>query len=117
MISSFITGSVSKFLLRFFPFIAESLFSLYETKARQKHDMAMAQLHVDTQLNIKELESDAPLKMDKLESMKPKTKIEWIIGFNDLMRPLTTIVWVVVYPAVFIFILKYDILRFDMQSF
>ncbi|MBA5724623.1 hypothetical protein [Candidatus Liberibacter sp.] len=97
MIASFITGSVSRFLLRFVP----SLLDLYMIQLKQKHDMAMAQLHVDSQINIKELESDAPLRMDKLDSMKPKTKIEWIVGFNDLMRPLTTIVWVVVYPAVF----------------
>ncbi|XCE33131.1 hypothetical protein Q7M91_05400 (plasmid) [Candidatus Liberibacter asiaticus] len=112
MIQSFLAGGLFRFLLRFIPSSFERIVDVvseYLTKKQSieynKMQIELAKINTSTQVNleeikygIEELKADKPIRLARVKSQNVKIDIKWINGFNALIRPLTTLFWIVVYP-------------------
>ncbi|MBY7649621.1 MAG: hypothetical protein C4617_03895 [Candidatus Liberibacter europaeus] len=52
----------------------------------------------DIKYGIEELKADKPIRLARIKSQNVKIGVKWIDGFNSLVRPLTTLFWIIVYP-------------------
>ncbi|MEG8098806.1 hypothetical protein [Candidatus Liberibacter brunswickensis] len=112
MISSFITGGIFRFLLRFIPSTFEKIVDVVFEHLMQRRSieydkmkLEMAKLNNSTQLDleeikygIEELKADQPIKLARVKAQQAKSGIKWIDGVNALIRPFTTVFWIIVYP-------------------
>ncbi|XCD72566.1 hypothetical protein Q7M19_05400 (plasmid) [Candidatus Liberibacter asiaticus] len=112
MIQSFLAGGLFRFLLRFIPSSFERIVDVvseYLTKKQSieydKWKLETAKIDSSTQVNleeikygIEELKADKPIRLARVKSQNVKIDIKWINGFNALIRPLTTLFWIIVYP-------------------
>ncbi|QMV55140.1 hypothetical protein HUE70_05355 [Candidatus Liberibacter asiaticus] len=112
MIQSFLAGGLFRFLLRFIPSGFERIVDVvseYLTKKQSieydKLKLEMAKNDSSTQLDlaeikagIEELKIDKPIRLARIEAQKVKSGVKWVDGFTALIRPLTTLFWIIVYP-------------------
>ncbi|MBY7649584.1 MAG: hypothetical protein C4617_03700 [Candidatus Liberibacter europaeus] len=112
MITSFLAGGMFRFLLRFIPSSFEKIVDVVSEHLMQKRSieydkMKLEQAKIDssTQLDladikygIEELKADKPIRLARIKSQNVKSGVKWIDGFNSLVRPLTTLFWIIVYP-------------------
>ncbi|MCU7489377.1 MAG: hypothetical protein NUV43_03030 [Candidatus Liberibacter asiaticus] len=112
MIQSFLAGGLFRFLLRFIPSGFERIVDVvseYLTKKQSieydKLKLEMAKNDSSTQLDlaeikagIEELKIDKPIKLARIKAQNIKSGVKWIDSFNTLVRPLTTLFWIIVYP-------------------
>ncbi|KGB27787.1 hypothetical protein GS16_01650 [Candidatus Liberibacter solanacearum] len=52
----------------------------------------------DIKYAIEELKVDQPIRLARIKAQQVKSGVKWIDGFNALIRPLTTLFWIIVYP-------------------
>ncbi|AHA28048.1 hypothetical protein lam_702 [Candidatus Liberibacter americanus str. Sao Paulo] len=112
MISSFLAGGIFRFLLRFVPSSFEKIVDVVSEYMMQKQSieydkmkLELAQINSSTQIDlaeikygIEELKADKPIRLARIKTQQAKSGIRWIDGFNALVRPLTTLFWIIVYP-------------------
>ncbi|ONI59068.1 hypothetical protein AYJ09_01400 [Candidatus Liberibacter solanacearum] len=112
MIQSFLAGGIFRFALRFMPSVFEKTIDVVSEHLMQKRSieydkmkLELAQINSSTQLDlaeikygIEELKADKPIRLARIKAQKVKSGIKWIDGFNALVRPLTTLFWIIVYP-------------------
>ncbi|AHA28031.1 hypothetical protein lam_685 [Candidatus Liberibacter americanus str. Sao Paulo] len=112
MISSFLAGGIFRFLLRFVPSSFEKIVDVVSEYMMQKQSieydkmkLELAQINSSTQIDlaeikygIEELKADKPIRLAKIKAQQAKSGINWIDGFNSLVRPITTLFWIIVYP-------------------
>ncbi|EMS35844.1 hypothetical protein G653_04551 [Candidatus Liberibacter americanus PW_SP] len=48
--------------------------------------------------------------MAKIKSQQAKSGIKWIDGFKALVRPITTLFWIIVYPLLTLYLVKEGII-------
>ncbi|QOI69836.1 hypothetical protein [Liberibacter phage P-PA19-2] len=112
MIQSFLAGGLFRFLLRFIPSSFERIVdavSEYLTKKQSieynklkletaKIDSSLQLDLADIKYGIEELKADKPIKLARIKAQNIKSGVKWIDSFNTLVRPLTTLFWIIVYP-------------------
>ncbi|MBY7649512.1 MAG: hypothetical protein C4617_03265 [Candidatus Liberibacter europaeus] len=127
MITSFLAGGIFRFLLRFVPSSFEKIVDVVSEHLMQKRSieydrMKLEQIKIDsiTQLDladikygIEELKADKPIRLARIKSQNVKSGVKWIDGFNALIRPLTTLFWIIVYPLLVFNLVKEDIIATD----
>ncbi|QOI69842.1 hypothetical protein PPA191_gp01 [Liberibacter phage P-PA19-1] len=127
MIQSFLAGGLFRFLLRFIPSSFERIVdavSEYLTKKQSieynKLKLEMAKNDSSTQLDlaeikagIEELKIDKPIRLARIKSQKAKSGVKWVDGVNALMRPLTTVFWIIAYPIMILYGVREGLLSTD----
>ncbi|ONI60304.1 hypothetical protein [Candidatus Liberibacter solanacearum] len=112
MIQSFLAGGIFRFALRFMPSVFEKTIDVVSEHLMQKRSieydkmkLELAQINSSTQLDlaeikygIEELKADKPIRLARIKAQKVKSGIQWIDGFNALVRPLTSLFWIIIYP-------------------
>ncbi|AEL31349.1 putative phage-related protein [Liberibacter phage FP2] len=112
MIQSFLAGGLLRFLLRFIPSSFERIVDVvseYLTKKQSieydkwkletaKIDSSLQLDLADIKYGIEELKADKPIKLARIKAQNIKSGVKWIDSFNTLVRPLTTLFWIIVYP-------------------
>ncbi|WP_202284217.1 hypothetical protein [Candidatus Liberibacter asiaticus] len=112
MIQSFLAGGLFRFLLRFIPSSFERIVDVvseYLTKKQSieydkwkletaKIDSSLQLDLADIKYGIEELKADKPIKLARIKAQNIKSGVKWIDSFNTLVRPLTTLFWIIVYP-------------------
>ncbi|KAE9514985.1 hypothetical protein IDJ79_05335 [Candidatus Liberibacter asiaticus] len=112
MIQSFLAGGLFRFLLRFIPSGFERIVDVvseYLTKKQSieydkwkletaKIDSSLQLDLADIKYGIEELKADKPIKLARIKAQNIKSGVKWIDSFNTLVRPLTTLFWIIVYP-------------------
>lgn len=112
MIQSFLAGGIFRFALRFIPSVFEKIVDVVSEYLMQKQSieydkvkLELAKIHSAQTVNleeikygIEELKADKPVRLARVKAQKVKSGIKWIDGFNSLVRPLTTLFWIIVYP-------------------
>ncbi|CAL9916561.1 conserved hypothetical protein [Candidatus Liberibacter solanacearum] len=112
MIESFLAGGIFRFALRFVPSVFEKIVDVVAEHLMQKRSieydkmkLELARINSSTQLDltdiqfgIEELKVDQPIRLARIKAQKVKSGIQWIDGFNALVRPLTSLFWIIVYP-------------------
>ncbi|XCE17865.1 hypothetical protein Q7L99_04410 [Candidatus Liberibacter asiaticus] len=102
---SFLTGSIARFFIKFVP----SLFNLLEEYIMKEksieHDrlrLEIAKIQSTTQVDLKALESETPVRLARLQNQANEDQFEReskaMIFFNALIRPFTTLFWIILYP-------------------
>ncbi|KJZ82402.1 hypothetical protein DJ66_0001 [Candidatus Liberibacter solanacearum] len=112
MIQSFLAGGIFRFALRFIPSVFENIVDVVSEHLMQKRSIEYDKMKLEqtriqsaTQLDlaeikyaIEELKVDKPIRLARIKDQKVKSGVKWIDGFNALIRPLTTLFWIIVYP-------------------
>ncbi|ONI58417.1 hypothetical protein [Candidatus Liberibacter solanacearum] len=112
MIQSFLAGGIFRFALRFVPSVFEKIVDVVSEYLMQKQSieydkmkLELARINSSTQLDlaeikyaIEELKADKPIRLARIKAQKVKSGVKWIDGCNALVRPLTTLFWIIVYP-------------------
>ncbi|MFT4325841.1 MAG: hypothetical protein AB3P25_05640 [Candidatus Liberibacter psyllaurous] len=112
MIQSFLAGGIFRFALRFVPSvfekIADGVLEYLMQKQSIEYDkmkIELAKINSSTQLDlaeikygIEELKADKLIRLARIKAQKVKSGVKWIDGVNALIRPLTTLFWIIVYP-------------------
>ncbi|AGH17433.1 hypothetical protein Q7M48_05360 (plasmid) [Candidatus Liberibacter asiaticus] len=112
MIQSFLAGGLFRFLLRFIPSSFERIVDVvseYLTKKQSieydkwkletaKIDSSLQLDLADIKYGIEELKADKPIKLARIKAQNIKSGVKWVDGFTALIRPLTTLFWIIVYP-------------------
>ncbi|ADR52887.1 hypothetical protein CKC_05710 [Candidatus Liberibacter solanacearum CLso-ZC1] len=112
MIQSFLAGGLFRFALRFVPSVFEKIADgvleyLMQKQSIEYDKMKLEQTRINssTQLDladikyaIEELKVDQPIRLARIKAQKVKSGVKWIDGLNTLIRPLTTLFWIIVYP-------------------
>ncbi|KJZ81268.1 hypothetical protein AP064_03525 [Candidatus Liberibacter solanacearum] len=112
MIQSFLSGGIFRFALRFMPSVFETTINVISEHLMQKRSIEYDKMKLEqtriqsyTQLDvadikyaIEELKVDQPIRLARIKDQKVKSGVKWIEGFNALVRPLTSLFWIIVYP-------------------
>ncbi|WP_446097986.1 hypothetical protein [Candidatus Liberibacter asiaticus] len=127
MIQSFLAGGIFRFALRFIPSVFEKIVDVVSEHLLQKRSIEYDKMKLEqtriqssTQLDlaeikerIEELKVDQPIRLARVKAQNIKSGVKWIDGFNALIRPLTTLFWIIVYPLLVIYLVKEGILSTD----
>ncbi|RPD37329.1 hypothetical protein C0030_002595 [Candidatus Liberibacter solanacearum] len=127
MIQSFLAGGIFRFALRFVPSVFEKIVDVVSEHLMQKRSIEYDKMKLEqtriqsaTQLDladikyaIEELKYDQPIRLARIKAQKVKSGIQWIDGFNAIVRPLTTLFWIIVYPLLVIYLVKEGIITTD----
>ncbi|MBY7649473.1 MAG: hypothetical protein C4617_03050 [Candidatus Liberibacter europaeus] len=112
MITSFLTGGIFRFLIHFVPSSFDRIVDVVSEHLMQKRSIEYDRIKLeqakidsatqvdlaDIKYEIEELKADKQIGLSKIKSQNVKSGIKWIDAFNALIRPLTTIFWIIVYP-------------------
>ncbi|ONI58636.1 hypothetical protein AYJ09_04425 [Candidatus Liberibacter solanacearum] len=112
MIQSFLAGGIFRFALRFVPSVFEKIADgvleyLMQKQSIEYDKMKLEQTRIqsatqldlaDIKYGIEELKADKPIRLARIKAQKVKSGIQWIDGFNALVRPLTSLFWIIIYP-------------------
>ncbi|MFV0256427.1 hypothetical protein AYO25_04630 [Candidatus Liberibacter solanacearum] len=67
---------------------------LEQTRIQSATQLDLAEI----KYTIEELKADKPIRLARIKAQKVKSGVQWIDSFNALIRPLTTLFWIIVYP-------------------
>ncbi|AKK20053.1 hypothetical protein V9J15_02180 [Candidatus Liberibacter africanus] len=127
MIQSFLAGGIFRFALRFIPSVFEKIVDVVSEHLLQKRSIEydkwkceVAKIESSLQIdlaeikaNVEELKVDKPIRLARIKAGNIKSGVKWIDGFNALIRPLTTLFWIIVYPLLVLYLVKEGILSTD----
>lgn len=106
MISSFLAGGIFRFALRFIPSIFEQFMDILSEHLLRKSSLEyenikleIAKIQGNVQLGLAEIKCETPVRLARTKASKAQSGMQWIDGFNALVRPLTTLFWIIIYPS------------------
>ncbi|AKK20613.1 hypothetical protein G293_04990 [Candidatus Liberibacter africanus PTSAPSY] len=124
MIQSFITGGVFRFLLRFIPSVFETIAEHVKSKQSIEHDklklelakinaeqmnsdqsiehdrlkLELAKINAEHMTTVEGIKAEKPVRLARINEHKHKSGVQWVDGFTAVVRPVTTVFWIIFYP-------------------
>ncbi|AKK20256.1 hypothetical protein G293_03140 [Candidatus Liberibacter africanus PTSAPSY] len=109
MIQSLYRRREFRFLLRFIPYVFETVTEHVKSKKSIKHDrmrIELAKINAKSLIAVEGIKADKPVRLARIKGYNHKSGVKWIDGFNALVRLLTTLFWIMDYPLLVIYLVK-----------